>query len=291
MNRCLIFALSLLTPLLSASAAEEVKIPNALVKLADQLDVPARQAGTIAQFEVQEGVRVKEGAVLARVEDTEAKFAEERAKVELQIATQNAVGDVAVRSAERTLVAAVAEMKRAEEARTKLRDLVTESEMDKLRLTADQARLAIEKAQHERAVAQLQRDLKKVEAEFSARKVALHLAVAPFPGVIVQVHKRLGDWVEPGDKLLRLIRLDRLRTEAFLDAAQAAPGLEGRPVTLTVEQAGKSPAIFSGKLIFVSPEIDPINRSVRVLAEFDNPNFALQPGMRGTLSIPAAPAR
>ena len=46
MNRCLIFALSLLTPLLSASAAEEVKIPNALVKLADQLDVPARQAGT-----------------------------------------------------------------------------------------------------------------------------------------------------------------------------------------------------------------------------------------------------
>src|SRR6185436_4268465 len=118
---------------------------NALVKLADQLDVPARQAGTIAQFEVQEGVRVKEGAVLARVEDTEAKFAEERAKVELQIATQNAVSDVAVRSAERTLVAAVAEMKRAEEARTKLRDLVTENEMDKLRLTADQARLAIEK--------------------------------------------------------------------------------------------------------------------------------------------------
>jgi multidrug efflux pump subunit AcrA (membrane-fusion protein) len=275
----------------SASWASDIQIPNALVKLIDQLDLPARQAGTIAQLDVQEGARVKEGTVLARVEDTEARFAEERAKVELQIAAQNAASDVAVRSAERTLVAARAELKRAEEARSKLRDLVTESEMDKLRLATDQATLAIEKAQHEQAVAQLQRDLKRVEADFSARKVALHQAVAPFPGVIVQIHKHLGDWVEPGDKLLRLIRLDRLRTEAFLDASAATPGLEGRTVTLTVEQGGKPAAVYPGKLIFVSPEIDPINRSVRVLAEFENPNLTLQPGMRGTLTIPAGPGR
>jgi membrane fusion protein, multidrug efflux system len=284
MNRIIILALSLLA-LSTAQSAEDIKIPNALVKLTDQLDVPARQAGTISQLDVQEGARVKEGAILARIEDTEARFAEERSKVELQIAAQNAASDVAVRSAERTLVSAEAELRRADEARTKLRNLVPETEMDKLRLTADQSKLAIEKAHHERAIAQLQRDLKKVEAEFSARKVALHLAVAPFPGVIVQVHKRLGDWVEPGDKLLRLIRLDRLRTEAFLDAAQATPGMEGRAVSLTVEQSGKPAVVFPGKLIFVSPEIDPNNRSVRVLAEFENPNFALQPGMRGTLTI------
>src|SRR4029434_10290353 len=102
MNRCLIVALSLLT-LSTAQSAEDIKIPNALVKLTDQLDVPARQAGTISQLDVQEGARVKEGAILARIEDTEAGFAEERAKVELQIAAQNAASDVAVRSAERTL--------------------------------------------------------------------------------------------------------------------------------------------------------------------------------------------
>lgn len=286
MNRWLILVLVFTMP--ATAVSNDIKIPAALVKLIDQLDVPARQAGTIAQLDVQEGARVKEGAVLARVEDTEARFSEDRAKVELQIAAQNAASDVAVRSAERSLVTAAAELKRAEEARSKLRDLVTESEMDKLRLAADQARLAIEKAQHERAVAQLQRDLKKVETDFSNRKVALHLAVAPFPGVIVLVHKHLGDWVEPGDKLLRLIRLDRLRTEAFLDATLAMPGMEGRLVTLTVEQPGKPASNFPGKLTFVSPEIDPINHSVRVLAEFDNPTLALQPGMRGTLTIPAA---
>src|SRR5215471_5334705 len=93
MNRSWIVAV-LFSALPAMSCADEIKIPNALVKVIDQLDLPARQAGTIAQLDVQEGARIKEGAVLARVEDTEARFAEERAKVELQIAVQNAASDV-----------------------------------------------------------------------------------------------------------------------------------------------------------------------------------------------------
>jgi macrolide-specific efflux system membrane fusion protein len=235
----------------------------------------------VVQLAVQEGARVKADELLARIDDTEARYAEDRAKVELAIAAQQAASDVAVRLAERTLVTAEGELRRADEARQKLRNIVAEAEYEKLRLAVDQARLAVEKAQQERAVAQLQRDLKKVEAEFAARQTARHQATAPFGGVVVQIHKRQGDWVEPGDKMLRLIRLDRLRVEGFLDALVARPGLEGRPVSLSLE----SGAAFSGKLIFVSPEIDPINRQVRVLAEIENPNFALAPGSRGTLSI------
>jgi macrolide-specific efflux system membrane fusion protein len=266
--------------------SDDIQITGALVKLIDQLDLPARQAGTITQLSVQEGSRVQADTVLATVDDTDSRFAEDRAKVELAIAARTAESDVVVRSAARTLQAAEAELQRAEEARLKLREIVTEGEMDKLRLAVDQARLTIEKAQHDRSVAHLQRDLKKVEAEFAARNVARHQAVVPFPGVVVQIHKRLGDWVEPGDKLLRLIRLDRLRIEAFLDAAQGSAALEGRAVSLKIDLPGKPGAVFPGKLTFVSPEIDPLNRSVRILAEFENPGYVLQPGMRGTLTIP-----
>jgi len=269
-----------------AGAADDIKIPGALVKLIDQLEVPAMEAGAITQLAVQEGARVQTGSLLAGIDDTEARFAQERAKVELAIAARAAQSDVVVRSAERTLQAAEAELRRAEEARLKLRDLVPESEMEKLRLAADQARLAIEKAQHDLAIAQLQHDLKKVEVEFAARNVGRRQAVAPFSGVVVQIHKRLGDWVEPGDKLLRIIRLDRLRIEAFLGSTQAAPSLEGKAVALAIDLPGKPASVFPGKLIFVSPEIDPLNRSVRILAEFENPGFVLQPGMRGTLAIP-----
>jgi RND family efflux transporter MFP subunit len=281
-GRCLVFVFVFLG---GSAAGEEIKISGALVKLIDQLDVPAREAGTIVQLDVQEGERVKAGAMLARIDDTEARFAEERAKVELQIASQNAASDVAVRSAQRAVQTAQIELKRAEEAKLKLRDVITETELDKLRLAADQAKLAVEKAHQERAVAQLQQDLKKVEAEFAARNVARREAASPFPGVVVQVNKRVGDWVQAGDKMLRVIRLDRLRVEGFLEASQAVPGLEGRPVTLAVDLPGKAGAAFGGKLTFVSPEIDPFNRSVRVLAEIENPSLVLQPGLRGTLTV------
>jgi macrolide-specific efflux system membrane fusion protein len=262
--------------------ADEIKIPGALVKLIDQLDVPAREQGTVVQLKVQEGSRVPADSLLLQVDDTEARYAEDRARTELAIAAQQSASDVAVRLAERTLVTAEGELRRADAAREKLRNIVTDADYEKLRLAVDQARLAVEKAQQDRTVAQLQRDLKKVEAEFAARKTARFQAAAPFAGVVVQVHKHHGDWVEPGDKLLRLIRLDRLRVEAVLDAAVARPSLEGRPVTLTLDSGGQA---FQGKLTFVSPEIDPINRQVRVLAEIDNPNLALQPGSRGTLTI------
>jgi macrolide-specific efflux system membrane fusion protein len=280
--RCLLFIAACSLPV--AANAEEIKIAGVLVKLLDQHDAPAQETGSLTELAVQEGSRVKAGDLLARVDDTEARYAEDRARVELAIATQQAASDVANRLAERTLETATGELRRADEARQKLRNIITEAEYEKLRLAADQARLALEKAQQDRSVAQLQRDLKKVEAEFAARQTARHQATAPFGGVVVQINRRAGDWVEPGDKILRLIRLDRLRVEGFLDAAVAKPSLEGRPVTLTLD-GGSGNETFAGKLIFVSPEIDPINRNVRILAEIENPDYALQPGSRGTLTI------
>ena len=280
---CEIFCLTAVTLALfpAPARADEIKIPGALVKLIDQLEVPAREQGTIVQVRAQEGSRVTEGELLMRIDDTEARYAEDRAKVELSIAAQQAASDVSVRLAERTLTTAEGELRRADEARQKLRNIVTEAEYEKLRLAVDQARLAVEKARQDRAVAQLQRDLKQVEADFAARQTARHQATAPFAGVVVQIHKRQGDWVEPGDKMLRLIRLDRLRVEGFLGADVAKSSLEGRAVALTLDAGGT----FAGKLIFVSPEIDPINRQVRILAEIDNPTLTLQPGSRGTLTI------
>ena len=282
MARVLLFVSACCLPL--AAPAADIKIAGVLVKLLDQHDAPARETGSIVKLAVQEGSRVQMGDLLARIDDTEARYAEDRARVEVAIATQQSASDVAVRLAERTLETAQGDLRRADEARQKLRNIVTDAEYEKLRLAADQARLSLEKAQQDRSVAQLQRDLKKVEAEFAAQQTARHQAIAPFGGVVVQVNRRAGDWVEPGDKILRLIRLDRLRVEGFLDAAVAKASLEGRPVTLTLEGASGNDT-FAGKLIFVSPEIDPINRNVRILAEIDNPDFALQPGSRGTLTI------
>ena len=113
---------------------------------------------------------------------------------------------------------------------------------------------------------------------------------SPLDGVVVEINQRPGEWVEPGETMFRVVRIDRLRVEAFLDAHQAAGLLVGRPVKLAIDAKGDATAEFSGKIVFVSPEVDPVNGQVRVWAEVENPDGQLRPGVHGKLSIGPLPA-
>jgi macrolide-specific efflux system membrane fusion protein len=107
-------------------------------------------------------------------------------------------------------------------------------------------------------------------------------------GVVVQIKRHRGEWVEPGVAVIRILRVDRLRAEGFLDARHASPTLAGRSVTLAVNLAGQTPSKFPGKLVFISPEVNPVNGQVRVWAEIENPQLLLKPGLQGSLIIDGA---
>jgi len=275
----------LLAAVVVPASGQEIQVSNVLVKILDELEVPAPESGSVVEMAVREGARVAEGDLLARIDDGQARSALARAQVELAIAKAKVAGDVTVRSAERALETAQSELRRAEDARSRLREVITEAELERLRLASDQARLTVEKARHELQLAALTQELKQVELEFAAQQVERRQVKAPFAGVVVQIHKPRGSWAEPGDKLLRLVRLDRLRVEGLLDARHLRPNLQGQPVTLAVELPGAKAAQFRGQLVFVSPEIDPFNKQVRVLADIDNPRLVLQPGLRGVLTL------
>ena len=68
-----------------------------------------------------------------------------------------------------------------------------------------------------------------------------------------------------------------------VEAAGRAP--PDSPVLLAVELPDGQQAEFPGKLVFVSPEIDPVNAQVRVWAEIENEGLRLRPGMRGRLIV------
>jgi multidrug efflux pump subunit AcrA (membrane-fusion protein) len=268
---------------------QEVQIPNVLVKLIDELEVPAPEAGTVLESAADEGQTVAAGDLLVQIDDSQARYALARAKIELAIARDKAASDIAVRGAERASQTTAAELVRAEESRSRLRDTVTETELERLRLAADQAALAVEKARQEQQAARLTQELKQVEFEFAAQQVERRRVTALFAGKVVDVHVRRGAWVEPGDKLLRVIRLDRLRVEGMLDARAVSLKQQGQSVSLSVDLPGGKTAKFPGKLTFVSPVVDPFTKQVRVLAEVENTGFTLAPGLRGTLTI--APSR
>ncbi|MEX0977426.1 MAG: HlyD family efflux transporter periplasmic adaptor subunit, partial [Pirellulales bacterium] len=165
---------------------------------------------------------------------------------------------------------------------------VSASELDQLRLIAERTVLEIEQAELEQVVASTARELKENDVQTAEHAIAQRRITAPLAGFVAEVHRHGGEWVEPGQTILRMLRLDRLRAEGLVGAEGVRGDLLGRPVRLTVKQ-GDQAAQYAGKIVFVSPEIDAVNGQVRVWAEIENRDLQLRPGLHGSMVIEEGP--
>lgn len=269
-----------------ALSAEEIRIESALLTLLEQAEIAAREAGPLIHREISEGVTVESDTVLGKIDDQEARLILDRAVTELKMAQVLVENDIKVRFARKSLEVAQAELKRSQESVEKFPKSVSQTELDRLRLLADKALLEIEQAavDHEQAV--LSHQLKQHDVDRAKLSLERRLIKAPFPGVLVQWKKQRGEWVDPGTPIVRMIRLNRLRAEAFVSAKLSPADLVGRHVTLIIDPSEKvKKSSFEGRLVFVDPEVDPATNQMRVWAEIDNTELILRPGQSAVLIL------
>jgi RND family efflux transporter MFP subunit len=274
--------------LTSAVCADDIQVPSVLIKLHEQVDVPARVAGALTGVVAREGEIVAAGAPLAQIEDGDAKIEKRRADLELVAARRAADSDVQVRYAKKSLEVAQTELRRAVDSEKRLAQSVSKSELDQLRLLVQRGELEVEEAQLEWELAQTTRESKENDVRLADYAILQRRVAAPLAGFVAEVHRHRGEWVQPGQPILRMVRLDRLRAEGLVNARSMHGDVNGRPVKLTVQLNDQTTATYAGKLAFVSPEIDPVNGQVRIWAEIENADLKLRPGLHGSLVIEGA---
>jgi macrolide-specific efflux system membrane fusion protein len=267
----------------TTSTAKPLEVESVVLRLMAEAEVPAQEAGVITEVAVREGDTVKRGTLLAQIDDQVARMAERAAKLKYDVAHEKATNDVQVRFARKSADVAEAELQRSTESVARFAKSVSQSQIDVERLNVEKTRLEAEQADHNQQIATL--EMKSAQNELDAAKVERERrrVVAPFEGTVVQVFVRLGEWVEPGQKALRIVDASRLRAEGFLNAANANAKLLGAAVEVTL--ADESNLQLPGKISFVSPEVDPITGQVRVWAEIDNRTGALRPGQPVQMKI------
>jgi RND family efflux transporter MFP subunit len=273
---------------ISQARAEEIQVSSVLLKLIEQVEVPAREAGVLKEVAVREGQMVEKGARLAQIEDTDMQLERRRAQLELLAARKQADSDVKIRYAKKSLEVAEAELRRALDSQRRLAQSVSESELDQLRLAVQQGALQVEQAELEVDLARAARELKENDVAVAEHGIRQRKIVAPLAGFVAQVNRHGGEWLQPGQTILRILRLDRLRAEGMISAKAAKGDLNGTPVKLSVVLDDGPAVEYSGKIVFVSPEIDPVNAQVRVWAEIDNADLRLRPGLQGSMIIGGA---
>lgn len=298
--------------------------------LAQLDDADAKSAYLQASAEAKIAVELAAAPAAGELAEQElvlANQAIDRQVMSVQIAEKKADSDIRVQAAEKASLVAKNELERAAVARDRFSDSVSQSEIDGLALAHQRSLLEAQQAALERQLdsltAQIERQsalelktaVRAAELEVSksrfdqsilrlradsirhqldqAKLVVLkHRIASPLDGVIAQVFRRPGEWVQPGDAIFRVVRLSRLRAEGFLSSDQAAElrsrsedTAELKNVTVDWLMPTGERKLMPGKVSFISPEVDAINAQVRFWVEFDNLDLLALPGMKVNVRI------
>ena len=266
----------------NVSVVREIRLDSSVVKLIDEVMIPAYAEGPVVEWAVRQGDRVERGQLLARIDDRRARLKLDEAKGRLEDAQGN---DVNVKYAEAALHVANADYESALEANQANPGALTNSEMRRLALAVDQYKLQVEQAQMERAGTRAQ----KAQLALAESELSNYRADAPLDGIVVEVFPQIGEWVRTGDPICHIVRMSRLQVEARLDVNRHSPDeVRSRDVIIEFTTPRGEVQRLPGKVTFVSPLVEADSRC-KVVAEITNREkdgqYLLKPGTRVAMIV------
>jgi RND family efflux transporter MFP subunit len=119
--------------------------------------------------------------------------------------------------------------------------------------------------------------VRRKELALAQQMVADSRIVAPFEGVVGERRVSPGEYVQPGQAVVTLVRSDRLRFTAGVPESRAASIRVGQQVAIESTQPGAAPLVTA--VSRVSPTVMQSSRSILIEADVPNPTLALQAGL------------
>lgn len=238
------------------SSADAATIDDCIVTLIDVVDVAAQEAGLLTELDVHEGSEIKEGAAIAQINDSKVQMAKKVAEAEHKVALAEAENDIAVRYSQKASEVAKQDFRVHLEANQKVPGSTPATELEKLKLQWQKAELEIEKAQLEQKIAALTAESKEASVEAADDDIHRRKVLAPLDGIVAEVFKHAGEWVNPGDRVVQMLRMNRLRVEGSLNIKKLSPAeVVGRPVKVIATTTGGKQEVFEGKVEFVDVRV------------------------------------
>jgi len=269
-------------------ALAEPTIEHALVSLINDVEVSAKEAGVLIAMDVTEGDVVKTGQLVAQVDDVDAHMGKLAAQIRLQAAQTQASDDTPIKYAESGREVAKSKLTASRSSNRRSPGSVPKVDIRTLELEVERFRLSILKSKLELRVAQMDAEVHMADVRVADEKIRRRRIESPLDGIVVGTFRQKGEWVNPGDPVLRVIRIDRLRVEGRLSALEYdRHEINQRPVTVEIRLARGRTMKFPGKVVNVSP-LTPNNRYL-VRAEVENKmergHWMMNPGMQAIITV------
>lgn len=180
----------------------------------------------------------------------------------------------AVQQAEAGVAVARAQLDLAEDQFARQEPLYADSIISPLEFQGVRAQLASARAQY----AQAEAALAQAREQFSRTRI-----IAPFTGVVEAHHAEIGEQVNPGAQVVRIVGTQSMKITAGVPERYAADIQIGTQVTITPQAYGMEPS--TGTISFVGRAIDAQSRTFPVEIRLDNRDERFKPQMLVRLDI------
>jgi HlyD family secretion protein len=277
--------------------------------------------GRIVELPIEEGRYVKQGDLLARLDDDD--YRQQVSVDEATVRAREAELDLAlagsrtqeIQEAKQNLVDAQADLELKQQELRRRRALLPEQgvsreDVDMVTTEVKRARATYERVkQHygqivegtrkeqivvNRANLQLAREM----LEMSRVKLGYTVLKAPISGVVLVRQAELGEVVVPGTPVVTVADLDHLWLRGYVSETDLGRIRWGQPATVHTDTFPQT--TYPGRVSFISSEAEFTPKSVethkervtlvyRVKIDLDNPNHELKPGMPADAVIEMAP--
>ena len=214
---------------------------------ANQSLVKSKVAGEIVELVVKEGMSVKAGQVIARIDPVEYQWRVKEKEAQLQAAQ-----------------ALLSQAQRTMENNKQLleKNFISQNAFDNGRFSLDGA-----VGTRDAAVAQLTMARKSLKDS---------VVLAPLTGLIGERFAQVGEKVSPDNRIVSIIDLSRMEIEAPVPAGEIGAVSIGQQVTLTIEGIDK-PQV--GKVVRINPGTQAGTRSVPIYLGLDNNDPRIRVGL------------
>jgi multidrug efflux pump subunit AcrA (membrane-fusion protein) len=272
-----------------SSEATDPVIPNAVIRVADSIKLAAKEPGVLLHLTVKEGTVVQTGQKIGQIDDSEPQLQKQAATYAMNGALKRAKDNVEIRFATAQSLVSQADYDNLEEANRLAKGAVTDTDVRRAKLDWDRAVLAIEKARHEQELAKFEYFTKKTELEAAELAIKRRVITAPFDGIVERLARKQEEWVNPGDAILQLLRLDTMEVEGAVDQDSFdAHELQNCEVTVEVQLARGRKETFRGRLTKISAVVGGDGKYA-VRAEVANRqeygSWMLRDGLMSTMTI------
>ncbi len=253
----------------------QVRIPRALVVASEDVQIPAKAAGQIVELKVNEGDRVETGAILAVIDDELSQRRKETAQAEFEAAKAQAESDAEVRSADARSRYYAEEY--AVNEKLKQKEVASQSELRKIKVQWENAIADVDASRVTLNIAKLTQAVKEATLAQTAVEVKNYQVDAKLrqQGLVevVEVMKHVGDWVQLGEPIFRLVSMEEVRVQGQLNIGDFSPEeVAGQPVQIEIARTlggKKTVRKVPAKLDYVSSVVE-ADGSYRVWAKVRN---------------------